>query len=135
MAQCSLERWLVGTGSEFAACVRPGCVRCPGQMPEKRLLEGGTIATEQVGEAALCLASGESVAYLLGEPGARVGRSLIGTDFAARWSLPGLVEVKIALTMGIAIPRASRTGYPCIYLAHEGRKGSPCRQQQCDLDP
>lgn len=50
-----------------------GSVRAEGLEPGATVIEildrwaDGTIATEQLGEAAQCLASGESVAHLLGE--------------------------------------------------------------------
>lgn len=50
-----------------------GSVRAEGLEPGATVIEildrwsEGTIVTEQLGEAAQCLASGESVAYLLGE--------------------------------------------------------------------
>jgi len=50
-----------------------GSVRAEGLEPGATVIEildrwsEGTIATEQLGEAAQCLASGESVAHLLGE--------------------------------------------------------------------
>jgi hypothetical protein len=51
-----------------------GSVRAEGLEPGATVIEildrwsEGTIATEQLGEAAQRLASGEPVAYLLGEP-------------------------------------------------------------------
>ncbi|HWY19221.1 MAG TPA: hypothetical protein VNY27_10990 [Solirubrobacteraceae bacterium] len=51
-----------------------GSVRAEGLEPGATVIEildrwtESTIATEQLGEAAQCLASGESVAHLLGEP-------------------------------------------------------------------
>ncbi len=51
-----------------------GSVRAEGLEPGATVIEildrwsEGTIATEQLGGAAQCLASGESVAHLLGEP-------------------------------------------------------------------
>jgi hypothetical protein len=51
-----------------------GSVRAEGLEPGKAVIEvldcwvGGTIETEQLGEAARCLAAGEPIAHLVGQP-------------------------------------------------------------------